>query len=34
MAISPSGIDYFKIKPEDVAILDLGGNISNFHFYI
>lgn len=26
MAISPSGIDYFKIKPEDVVILDLEGN--------
>lgn len=26
MAISPSGIDYFKIKPEDVVILDLNGN--------
>lgn len=27
MAISPSGIDYFKIKPEDVVVLDLHGNI-------
>lgn len=27
MAISPSGIDYFKIRPEDVVILDLDGNI-------
>lgn len=27
MAISPSGIDYYKIKPEDVVILDLKGNI-------
>lgn len=26
MAISPSGIDYFKIKAEDVVILDLEGN--------
>lgn len=26
MAISPSGIDYFKIKLEDVVILDLNGN--------
>lgn len=26
MAISPSGIDYFKIEPEDVVILDLKGN--------
>lgn len=25
MAISPSGIDYFKIKPEDVVVLDLEG---------
>ena len=27
MAISPSGIDYFKIKPKDVVVLDLDGNI-------
>lgn len=27
VAISPSGIDYFKIKPEDVVVLDLDGNI-------
>jgi L-fuculose-phosphate aldolase len=27
MAISPSGIDYFKTKPEDVVVLDLDGNI-------
>ena len=27
MAISPSGIDYFKTKPEDVVILDLDGKI-------
>lgn len=26
MAISPSGIDYFKIEPKDVVILDLEGN--------
>lgn len=26
MAISPSGIDYFKIEPQDVVILDLKGN--------
>lgn len=26
MAISPSGIDYFQIKPEDVVVLDLNGN--------
>ena len=27
MAISPSGMDYFSIKPEDVVIMDLEGNI-------
>lgn len=27
MAISPSGIDYFKVTPEDVVVLDLEGNI-------
>lgn len=27
MAISPSGIDYFKTKPEDVVVLDLDGKI-------
>ncbi len=27
MAITPSGIDYFMIKPEDVVVLDLDGNI-------
>lgn len=26
MCISPSGIDYFKINPEDVVVLDLDGN--------
>ncbi|MCG8483858.1 MAG: L-fuculose-phosphate aldolase [Clostridia bacterium] len=26
MAISPSGLDYYKTKPEDVVILDLEGN--------
>ncbi len=26
MCISPSGIDYFKITPEDVVVLDLDGN--------
>lgn len=26
MCISPSGIDYFEIKPEDVVVLDLNGN--------
>lgn len=27
MAISPSGIDYFKTRPEDVVVLDLDGNV-------
>ena len=27
MAISPSGIDYYKTKPEDVVIMDLDGKI-------
>ncbi len=27
MAITPSGIDYFKLKPEDIIIMDLDGNI-------
>ena len=27
MAISPSGIDYFNIKPEDVVISDLSSNV-------
>lgn len=27
MCISPSGIDYFEIRPEDVVVLDLDGNI-------
>ena len=27
MAISPSGIDYYKTLPEDVVIMDLEGNI-------
>lgn len=26
MAITPSGIDFFEMKPEDIAILDLEGN--------
>ncbi len=26
MAITPSGIDFFEIKPEDIVILDLEGN--------
>lgn len=27
MAITPSGIDYYKLKPEDILIMDLEGNI-------
>ncbi len=27
MAITPSGIDYFETRPEDIVITDLGGNI-------
>lgn len=27
MAISPSGIDYFETKPEDVVVLDLEGRV-------
>lgn len=27
MAISPSGIDYYETKPEDVVVLDLNGEI-------
>lgn len=27
MAISPSGLDYYKTKPEDVVVLDLNDNI-------
>ncbi len=27
MAISPSGIDYFKTTPKDIVILDLDGKI-------
>ncbi|MCC3145596.1 L-fuculose-phosphate aldolase [Halanaerobium sp. Z-7514] len=27
MAISPSGIDYFKTEPEDVVVLDLDGKV-------
>lgn len=31
MCISPSGIDYFKIRPEDVVVLDLEGNKVDGH---
>lgn len=27
MAISPSGLDYYAAKPEDVVVLDLNGNV-------
>lgn len=27
MAISPSGVDYFEITPQDIVIMDLDGNI-------
>jgi L-fuculose-phosphate aldolase len=27
MAISPSGMDYFKTKPEDIVLLDLDGKV-------
>lgn len=27
MAITPSGIDYFKLTPEDIVVMDLQGNI-------
>lgn len=27
MAISPSGMDYFKLLPEDIVLMDLNGNI-------
>ena len=27
MAISPSGLDYYKTKPEDVVVMDLDGNL-------
>ena len=27
MAISPSGMDYFKLTPEDIVIMDLNGNV-------
>ncbi|MBU5592965.1 L-fuculose-phosphate aldolase [Clostridium sp. MSJ-4] len=27
VAITPSGIDFFEIKPEDIVILDIDGNI-------
>lgn len=29
LAISPSGMDYFKTKPEDVVVMDLEGNIAD-----
>lgn len=31
VAITPSGIDFFEIQPEDIVILDLEGNIVEGH---
>lgn len=31
MALSPSGLDYYKAKPEDVVVLDLEGNVIDGH---
>ncbi len=31
MAISPSGINYFEISPEDIVILDLNGTVLHGH---
>lgn len=31
MAISPSGIDYFHTRPEDVVVLDLNGQVVDGH---
>ncbi len=31
MAISPSGLDYYKTKAEDIVIMDLNGNILEGH---
>ncbi|HHV47202.1 MAG TPA: L-fuculose-phosphate aldolase [Tissierellia bacterium] len=31
IAISPSGMDYFKIEPEDIVIIDINGNIVEGH---
>lgn len=31
IAISPSGMDYFKIEPEDIVIVDINGNIVEGH---
>lgn len=31
MAISPSGMDYYEIEPEDIVILDVEGNIVDGH---
>lgn len=27
MAVSPSGMDYFKLEPQDIVVMDLDGNI-------
>lgn len=31
IAISPSGMDYYEIKPEDIVIIDINGNIVEGH---
>lgn len=31
IAISPSGMDYFKIEPEDIVIININGNIVEGH---
>ncbi len=31
VAISPSGLDYFETKPEDVVVVDLNGNVVDGH---
>ena len=31
MALSPSSLDYYKAKPEDVVVLDLEGNVIEGH---
>lgn len=31
IAIKPSGIGYFDIKPEDVVVIDIDGNIVDGH---
>lgn len=31
MAITPSGIDFYEIEPEDIVLMDLEGNVVNGH---